>query len=141
MYRRVNSGKFIVITTAGIGLIMAIFTWVMYGMAQQVFTMTDVMLELNQSIKSMVVTQTSMTADMHTMSQTIVAMNDNIDQMNTSIAQMNGNVGAMTGSVVNMSESMNVMAYNVNRMTYDIGNASQAFSQPLSYMFGNPFGF
>jgi small ligand-binding sensory domain FIST len=134
MYRRVNSGRFIVATTAGIVIVMALFTWVMYGMAQQVFVMTDIMGELNTSIKAMVVTQASMTEDIH-------AMNANFAAMNKTIADMNGNIAGMTGSVANMSESVYQMTVNVNRMTYDIGQATYAFSQPMSYMWGSPFPF
>jgi len=44
MYRRVNSGRFIGLTTFLIVVVMAVFTWVMWGMAKQVFVLSDVML-------------------------------------------------------------------------------------------------
>jgi len=47
MYRRTNSSGFIAATTAGIVVVMCVFTWVMYSMAQRVFLMTDVMVEMN----------------------------------------------------------------------------------------------
>jgi len=47
MYKRVSSDSFMVMTTAGIVIVMGIFTWVMYGMAQRVFIMVDVMVEMN----------------------------------------------------------------------------------------------
>jgi len=134
MYRRVNSGRFIGLTTAGIVIVMAVFTWVMYGMAQQVYTMTDVMVELNESFKSMVITQTSMAKDMHDMSGNIVTMTSDISQMSK-------NVGAMSGSVALLSDAMLSMAGNLNRMTYDVGQATYAVTNPMSYMWGNPFPF
>ena len=134
MYRRVNSGRFIVVTTAGIMVVMAIFTWVMYGMAQQVFTMTDVMVELNQSFKSMVVTQTSMANDIHAMSGDMQAMNDSINAMQ-------GDIHAMTGGVASMADGMQRMNMAVSKMTYDVGQATYAVSHPMSYMWGNPFPF
>lgn len=142
MYRRVNSGRFIVVTTAGIVVVMAIFTWVMYGMAKQVFIMTDVMIELNESFKSMVVTQTSMATDMHNISVNIAAMDQSIAKMNGTVGAMAGSVASMTGAVNKMTANMNSMTANMNRMTYDIGQASNAFSHPMSYMWGNsPFFF
>jgi methyl-accepting chemotaxis protein len=134
MYRRVNSGRFIGLTTLLIVIVMAVFTWVMYGMAQQVFTMTDIMEDLNESIKTMVGTQVSMADDMHSMSTSMSTMNQNITVMNESI-------GSMTGTMKTMSGAMNNMATNMNRMTYDIGNATYAMSNPMSYMWGNAFPF
>lgn len=127
MYRRVNSGRFIVITTAGIVVIMAIFTWVMYGMAQQVFTMTDVMVQMGKDFSHLVVTQETMVFDMHDMGQNVGAMNATIGGMAQDIGQMNGAV-----------QRMNV---SIGQMTHDISKATYAFSQPMSYMWGNPFGF
>ncbi len=134
MYRRVNSGRFIGLTTLLIVIVMAVFTWVMYGMAQQVFTMTDIMTELNESIKTMVGTQVSMADDMHSMSTSMSTMNQNI-------AVMNENMGSMTGTMETLSGAMNNMATNMNRMTYDIGQATYAMSNPMSYMWGNAFPF
>lgn len=134
MYRRVNSGRFIGLTTFLIVVVMAVFTWVMYGMAQRVFTMTAIMEDLNESIKTMVGTQVSMADDMHNMSVSMATMNQNITTMNTSIGTMNETMSALSGA-------MNNMAGNMNRMTYDIGKATYAMSNPMSYMWGNSFPF
>lgn len=141
MYRRVNSGRFIGLTTFLIVIVMAVFTWVMYGMAQQVFTMTDVIVELNESIKTMVGTQVSMAKDMHNMSLSMGTMNSNITEMNQHIGTMGQSVGSMSETMVNLSGAMNNMAGNVNRMTYDIGQTTYAMSNPMSYMWGNAFPF
>lgn len=134
MYRRVNSGRFIVATTAGIVIIMAIFTWVMYGMAQQVNTMTDVMVTLGKDFSHMVVLQEGMASDIHNMSGNIDTMSQNIILMNQNITGMGEDVAVLSGSI----KSMNA---NMSRMTYDISKATYAFSQPMSYMFNTPFGF
>ncbi len=134
MYRRVNSGRFIVLTTAGIVIIMAIFTWVMYGMAQQVNTMTQVMVTLGGDFSRMVILQEDMSADIHSMRQSIETMGQNIVLMNQNIYGMGEDIAVMTGSI----QSMNA---NMSRMTYDISKATYAFSQPLSYMWSTPFGF
>lgn len=141
MYRRVNSGRFIGLTTLLIVIVMAVFTWVMYGMAQQVFTMTDIMQDLNESIKTMVGTQVSMANDMHEMNISMVTMNGNVTEMNQSIGSMGQNVGSMSKTMTNLSGAMNNMAANMNRMTYDIGQTTYALSNPMSYMWGNAFPF
>lgn len=134
MYRRVNSGRWIGFTTALIVVVMAVFTWVMYGMAQQVFTMTDIMQELNTSIKSMVGTQVSMADAMGQMAGNMENMSGQMDEMQGSIASMSGSVGMM-------SDAMGSLAVNMNRMTYDFNQAIYAISNPLSYMWGNSMPF
>ncbi|MBV1863732.1 MAG: hypothetical protein KUG74_04770 [Rhodobacteraceae bacterium] len=141
MYRRVSSSRFIAFATIGIVIVMAVFTWVMYGMAQRVFVMTDIMVELNQSIKSMVGTQESMTADIHAMALKFDTMNTSMVKMNKNVGDMNTSIAGMSHNIETMSKTMQVMTVSVNRMTRDIGQASYAFSQPMSYMWGNPFPF
>ncbi len=134
MYRRVNSGRFIGLTTFGIVIVMAVFTWVMYGMAQQVFVMSDIMLDLSDSFRSMIVIQEQMALDIHSMSSDISTLSGDISTMNRDVGTMSGSVGAMT-------DAMRSMAINMNRMTYDVSQASYAMSNPMSYMWGNSFPF
>ncbi len=141
MYRRVNSGRFIGLTTFGIVIVMAVFTWVMYGMAQQVFTMTSIMVDLNDNFKSMLVIQERMAADIGAMNVNMTEMNGNISTMSADMTAMKGDVGTMSGSVWAMSDAMRGMAVNLNRMTYDVSQASYAMSNPMSYMWGNAFPF
>lgn len=148
MYRRVNSDRFMVLTTAGIGLVMGVFTWVMYGMAQQVFTMTDVMVELNGSFQTMTydihgmsTNIESMSGNINTMSRDISAMNNNITVMNSSVDSMQADIGTMADSIPTMTTAVINMSSSMDRMTNDIGRATYAFTQPMSYMWGNPFQF
>ncbi len=134
MYRRVNSSRFIVLTTAGIVLVMMVFTWVMYGMAQQVFTLTDIMLEVNKSFKDM-------TTDIHAMGENIQSMDANIAGMSGDIDTMRGDITKMAATLPVMTDAVVGMSAGVNRMTYDIGRMSSAFSRPMSYMWGNAFPF
>jgi len=134
MYRRVNSGRFIVVTTAGIVVVMAVFTWVMYGMARQVYTMTEVMVELNGSFKAMVVTQTSMAQDMHDLNVNMASMTGNIATMTETINQMSGSINQMTAAMAQVNA-------NLGRITYDVSQASYAVSHPMNYMWGNMFPF
>ena len=151
MYRRVNSSRFIVLTTAGIVIVMMVFTWVMYGMAQKVFTLTDVMIEMNGNFAAM-------TRDIHEMSASVVVMGENVGKMDAnmqgmsadmkaitaSIHKMNGSISGMETDISTMSAAMPAMtdavvkmSASMSRMTYDIGRATYAFSQPMSYMWGN----
>ena len=40
MYRKVNNSRFMVIGISGIVLVMSIFTWLIYGIANNIATMT-----------------------------------------------------------------------------------------------------
>ena len=121
MYRRVSSDRFMVLTTAAIVVVMAVFTWVMWGMAQQVFEV--------------------MTTDIHSMAANIDDMTANIDDMGNTIAAMEGDISTMADSIPAITESMLRMTSSIDRMTQDVGRASYAFTQPMSYMWGNPFPF
>ena len=78
MYRRATSGAFIVVTTFLIVVVMALFTWVIYGMARQVYTLTDTMIEMNQNFGQMV-------TDMDRISENMGAMTGNMDEMTRAI--------------------------------------------------------
>ena len=145
MYKRASSGLFIALTTAGIVVVMAIFTWVMYGMAQQVYVMTDIMKDLNVAMQTMVVSQSEMAGDIHTMSKdfTIVstavdedmgAMSGNLDQIRVEMTIVTARMDTMTRTIGVMSKDMAMMNMNVSRASY-------AFANPVSYMFGNSFPF
>ncbi len=110
MYRRVNSDRFMVLTTLGIVIVMGIFTWVMYGMAQQVFTMTDVMVELNGSFQTM-------TKDIHQMGSNMEIMTSNINDMNGNLVSMNGSMAAMNTNIDGMTSDISTMAESVPSMT------------------------
>ncbi len=137
----VRGSYFVVITTALIVVVMAVFTWVMYGMAQRVFVLTDVMVEMNGSFREIVANMDSMSGDMR-------AMNRELVSIGAAVSEMNGHMAEMNRSLVQVSEDMTYISGGVyyigsamSRMTYDVGKASSAFTSPLSYMFGNGFPF
>ena len=150
MYRRVNSGGFIGAMTLGIVIVMAIFTWVMYGMAKQVFILSDVMQELNGSFKAIVVDMDQMSGSMLAMRDAILHMDGTMNQLSVDMGEMNVNMSTITGDMHEMTQTMGTMTHsmqamtvNISRMTADVGRASYAFSNPMSYMFGSgsPFPF
>ncbi len=150
-----RGGYFVVFTTALIVVVMAIFTWVMWGMAKRVFVLTDVMVEMNDSFKSIVTNMDTMATEMQNMSGDVDQMNGSMTSMNTNIGEMNVHIAGMSTDITQMSSDINGMsedmAYmsagiyyigsSVSRMTYDVGKASNAFTQPMSYMFGNILPF
>lgn len=149
MYRRVNSGGFIGAMTLGIVIVMAVFTWVMWGMARQVFVLTDVMVELNDSFKSIVVdmggmneNMVAMRGAMDRMDATMATLSTDIGEMNASMEGITSDMGEMTAMMGGMTRSMQAMTVSMGQMTSDVGRASYAFSNPMSYMFGGgPFPF
>jgi len=149
MYRRVNSGGFIGAMTLGIVIVMAVFTWVMWGMARQVFVLTDVMVELNGSFKSIVVDMNGMNENMvamrgtmERMEVTMTTLSADIGEMNASMEGITADMGEMTAMMGGMTRSMQSMTVSMGQMTNDVGRASYAFSNPMSYMFGgSPFPF
>jgi uncharacterized protein YoxC len=141
MYRRVNSGRFIGLTTFLIVVVMAIFTWVMYGMAKQVFVLSDVMLEMNDSIKSMNRAVTGMSDSVDSMNTTIADMATDIHAMGGSVASMSGDISIMAQAMPEMNTTMLAMSQSVGKMSYDLGTAAYAFRQPMSYMWGNVMPF
>jgi len=141
MYRRERSGLFITLTTALIVVVMAVFTWVMWGMARQINTITTTMLEVNQSFKEMMVDMHSIANNMSVMNQTMLTMNGTMGGMDQTIASMGGEIANMNVSMTQMDGAMQSMTGNISRLTYDVGRASYAFSNPVSYMFGGGFPF
>lgn len=141
MYRRVNSGRFIGLTTLLIVVVMAVFTWVMYGMAQQVYIMTDIMVELSDHFATMITIQEGMAVDMDQMSRDMSAMNVSVAAMNGDVSSMNTELSQMTDAMRTMTGAMHYMSSNMDRMTFDMGKVTHAISNPMSYMFGGPFGF
>ena len=148
MYRRVNSGRFIGLTTFLIVVVMAVFTWVMWGMAKQVFVLSDVMLEMNESIKSMNAAVVGMGGNVDTLNTTISAMavdihsmSGNVASLDTSVAGMSSDITVMATAIPEMNAIMLNMSQSVGKMSYDLGLAAYAFSQPMSYMWGNVMPF
>jgi len=112
MYKRTNN-NLMVAGLAGIVIVMSIFTWVMYGVAQHIVKMTDLMDQMSQDVHSMAMVQQQMTKD--------------INAMAVNTASINKSVSVMTGSTVNMNS-------NMARLSQDMGRSSYMFSSPMNYM-------
>jgi len=112
MYKRTNN-NLMVAGLAGIIIVMSVFTWVMYDVAQNIVRMTALMNNMSNDVHTMAVVQEGMTVDINDMARKMTTMNDSM--------------AVMTGSTVNMNA-------NMARMSYDVGRSSQAFSSPMGYM-------
>lgn len=138
MYKRANSGIFIVLTTFGIVVVMAIFTWVMYGMAQQVYVMTDIMKDLSASMQTMVESQTRMSDDFAAVR---VIMDEDMGAIAENLTLVREDMTSMTSYMQYMTNSVDLLSRDVNYLNMSVSRASYAFSNPVSYMFGNGFPF
>lgn len=141
MYRRVNSGGFIGAMTLGIVIVMAIFTWVIWGMTRQVYILTDVMVEMNESFKVIVVDMNDMSKNMSAMQESMGRMDLAMATMTADMGEMNVGISEMTDAMGSMDRSIQTMNVNMGKMTMDVGRATYAFSNPMSYMFGGMFPF
>ena len=138
MYKRANSGIFIVLTTFGIVVVMAIFTWVMYGMAQQVYIMTDIMKELSSSMSTMVESQHKMANDFAAVR---VIMDEDMGSMASNLKDVNDKMASISSYMQYMTNSVSMLSRDVTNLNMSVSRASYAFSNPVSYMFGNGFPF
>ena len=138
MYKRANSGIFIVLTTFGIVVVMAIFTWVMYGMAQQVYIMTDIMKELSSSMSTMVESQHKMANDFAAVR---VIMDEDMGTMASNLKDVNDKMASISSYMQYMTNSVSMLSRDVTNLNMSVSRASYAFSNPVSYMFGNGFPF
>ena len=126
MYRRVNNSRYVVVGISGIVVVMSVFTYLMWGIANRIDTMTGTIVRLGTDIHTMTEVQKIMVQDISAMSTNIGIMQSSVQNMDTQLLAMSRNVAIMTGSTVNMNNSM-------ARMSHDVGRTSNMFSSPMSY--------
>lgn len=126
MYRRVNNSRYVVAGISGIVVVMSVFTYLMWGIANRIDTMTDTIVRLGTDIHTMTEVQKVMVQDVSAMSTNIATMQTSVHNMDGQLGSMAHNVAVMTGSTVNMNSSM-------ARMSNDVGRTSNMFSSPMSY--------
>lgn len=115
MYKRSTNGL-MVVGIAGIVLVMSIFTWVMYGVSQQIVQMTDLMGKMSKDVHAMVEVQ------------------QNMANMAVSMANMEGAVNRMSQDVSVMTATSANMNANMARMSEDVARSAHMFSSPMNYM-------
>ena len=119
MYRKTSNSRYVVVGISGIVLVMSIFTWLMYGIADRINVMTETIVQLGADVHAMTEIQYAMTRD-------ISSMAGNIGHMQASVNSMSRNVELMTGTTMSMNQTMNRLGYDVNR-------SSTMFSSPMDY--------
>ena len=112
MYRRVNNSGYVVAGISGIVMVMSIFTWLMYGIANRIDQMAMTMVELGKDVRTMTEVQKVMVKDIGIMTQ--------------SVHSVSQNMALITGNTSRINASM-------SRMSYDVGRTSSMFSSPMSY--------
>jgi len=126
VYRRVNNSRYVVVGISGIVVVMSVFTYLMWGIANRIDTMTGTIVRLGTDIHTMTEVQKIMVQDISAMSTNIGIMQTSVQNMDTQLLAMSRNVAIMTGSTANMNNSM-------ARMSHDVGRTSNMFSSPMSY--------
>jgi len=97
---------------SGIVLVMSIFTWLMYGIADRIDQMTTTMIQMGHDVHTMTEVQKVMVRDIGVMAK---------------------NTSNMQASVHNMSQNIAVMTGNTARMSHDVGRTSRMMSSPMAY--------
>ncbi|MFC1673229.1 hypothetical protein ACFL12_03645 [Pseudomonadota bacterium] len=104
---------------------MSVFTWLMYGIADRINTMTETIVRLGD--------------DVHTMTEVQMIMAQDIGAMSNGVTGLQVSVQNIDGQVQMMSRNMAVMTGNTARMSYDVGRSANMFSSPMAYFWNmNP---
>jgi len=105
---------------------MSVFTYLMWGIANRIDTMTDTIVRLGTDIHTMTEVQKVMVQDIGAMSTNIATMQRSVHGMDQQLTVMSRNVAVMTGTTVGMNT-------NMARMSQDVGRTSNMFSSPMNY--------
>lgn len=126
MYRRVNNSRYIVVGISGIVVVMSIFTYLMWGIANRIDTMTQTIVNMGTDIHTMTEVQKIMVQDIGAMSTNIATIQTSVQGMDAQLASVSRNMSIITGSTVGMNA-------NMARMSNDVGRTSNMFSSPMNY--------
>lgn len=126
MYRRVNNSRYIVAGISGIVVVMSIFTYLMWGIANRIDTMTETIVAMGKDVHVMSEAQKIMVQDIGALSANVASMQASVQGMDTNLTAVSRNMAIITGSTANMNA-------NMARMSYDVGRSSNMFSSPMAY--------
>lgn len=119
MYRRLNNSRYMVAGISGIVIVMSIFTWLMFGIANRIDQLTLTMMQMGEDVHTMTEIQKVMVND-------IGRMTNNVGNIQTSVHTMSRNMAVMTGSTAHINA-------NMARLSQDMGRTSHMFSSPMAY--------
>ncbi len=126
MYRRVNNSRYIVAGISGIVIVMSVFTYLVWGIANQIDTMTQTIVRMGDNMNTMTEVQKVMVQDIGAMSANIATIQQSVHGMDNQLAAVSHNMALITGSTQHMNA-------NMARMSQDVGRSSQMFSSPMQY--------
>ena len=126
MYRRVNNSRYIVAGISGIVIVMSVFTYLMWGIANRIDTMTETIVRMGTDVHTMAEVQKVMVQDIGAMSTNMASIQSSVQGMDTQLMAVSRNMGIITGQTAGMNA-------NMARMTHDVGRSSNMFSSPMSY--------
>jgi len=126
VYRRISNSRYMLAGITGIVAVMSVFTFLMWGIANRIDTMTETIVQLGADIHTMTQVQEVMVQDISAMSTNFGTMQGTLQNMDIQVTAMSRNIAVMTGSTVNMNS-------NMARMSQDVSRTSSMFSSPMSY--------
>ncbi|WP_139134886.1 hypothetical protein [Magnetovibrio blakemorei] len=126
MYRRVNNSRYVVVGISGIVVVMSVFTYLMWGIANRIDTMTQTIVAMGTDLHTMTEVQKVMVQDIGAMSTNIASIQTSVQGMDAQLLTVSRNMAIMTGSTVGMNA-------NVARMSHDVGRSTSMFSSPMNY--------
>ncbi|OEJ67917.1 hypothetical protein BEN30_07925 [Magnetovibrio blakemorei] len=126
VYRRVNNSRYVVVGISGIVVVMSVFTYLMWGIANRIDTMTQTIVAMGTDLHTMTEVQKVMVQDIGAMSTNIASIQTSVQGMDAQLLTVSRNMAIMTGSTVGMNA-------NVARMSHDVGRSTSMFSSPMNY--------
>ncbi|MEG3618798.1 hypothetical protein V5T82_10055 [Magnetovibrio sp. PR-2] len=126
MYRRVNNSRYMVAGISGIVVVMSVFTYLMWGIANRIDQMTETIIGMGDDIHIMSEAQKVMVRDIGQMSKDMNSMQAAVQGMDQQMYVVSRNLAVMTGSTTHMNA-------NMARMSQDVGRSSNMFSSPMAY--------
>lgn len=111
---------------SGIVVVMSVFTYLMWGIANRIDQMTETIISMGHDIHVMSDAQKVMVRDISQMSKDINSMQAAVQGMDQQMYVVSRNLAVMTGSTTHMNA-------NMARMSHDVGRSSNMFSSPMAY--------
>jgi len=97
VYRRVNNSRYIVAGISGIVIVMSVFTYLMWGIANRIDTMTETIVRMGTDVHTMAEVQKVMVQDIGAMSTNMASIQSSVQGMDTQLMAVSRNMGIITG--------------------------------------------
>ncbi|MCW8916085.1 MAG: hypothetical protein OQK24_09570 [Magnetovibrio sp.] len=111
---------------SGIVVVMSVFTYLMWGIANRIDTMTQTIVSMGNDVHVMSEAQKIMVQDIASMSTNMASMRKSVEGMDKQLQSVSVNMARITGTTAHMNA-------NMTRMSHDVGRSSSMFSSPMAY--------